>query len=124
MNDDMYVLPGWDTELNKVIQNISHDMFYLSSTMIEPVDSGNPCVVAADYGQDIASFRKDDLLHDMVIMNKADWNGASWPPSLMSVELWKSVGGFDETLSPGMYSDPDLSMKLWQKGVRHFQGVG
>jgi hypothetical protein len=26
--------------------------------------------------------------------------------------------------SPGMYSDPDLSMKLWKAGVRHFKGLG
>jgi len=26
--------------------------------------------------------------------------------------------------SPGMYSDPDLSMKFWQIGVRYFKGMG
>ncbi len=29
-----------------------------------------------------------------------------------------------EEFSPGMYSDPDLSMKLWQEGVRYFKGIG
>jgi GT2 family glycosyltransferase len=124
MNDDMYVLPGWDTALNKAIQKAESNLFYLSSTMIEPVDTGNPCVVVADFGRDIESFKKEVLLRNLPALNKTDWNGASWPPSLMPIELWKAVGGLDESFSPGMYSDPDLSMKLWQMGVRHFQGVG
>jgi hypothetical protein len=34
------------------------------------------------------------------------------------------VGGYSTEFSPGMYSDPDFSMKLWQAGVRNFKGVG
>ena len=29
-----------------------------------------------------------------------------------------------EEFSPGMYSDPDLSMKCWQAGTRYFKGLG
>ena len=28
------------------------------------------------------------------------------------------VGGFSEEFSPGLGSDPDFNMKLWNKGVR------
>ena len=38
--------------------------------------------------------------------------------------LWDMVGGYSIEFSPGMYSDPDFAMKLWQVGVRKFKGVG
>jgi len=37
--------------------------------------------------------------------------------------LWDLVGGMSVEFSPGMYSDPDFSMKLWKSGVRLFKGV-
>lgn len=42
----------------------------------------------------------------------------------MHRSMWAMVGGYSEEFSPGLYSDPDLSMKLWQAGVREFMGVG
>ena len=57
-------------------------------------------------------------------MHKKNWNGASWPPNVVHKSLWKKVGGYSEEFSPGMYSDPDFSMKLWQEGVRTFVGIG
>ncbi|MEZ4950882.1 MAG: glycosyltransferase family A protein [Saprospiraceae bacterium] len=46
LNDDMVVLPNWDTELDKEIQKMPSKSFMLSATMIEPTDTGNACVVA------------------------------------------------------------------------------
>ena len=40
------------------------------------------------------------------------------------LSLWKKVGGYSDEFSPGMYSDPDSSMKLWEIGVRYFKGIG
>ncbi|HXH18949.1 MAG TPA: glycosyltransferase [Chitinophagales bacterium] len=122
LNDDMYVLPGWDEALTQVIPESS--LWMLSSTMIEPHESGNACVIVADYGDALASFREDDLLNEFAGLQKNDWSGASWPPVLLPRQLWESVGGFSEEYFPGMYSDPDLAMKLWQKGVRYFRGAG
>ena len=44
VNDDMYLCPNWDVPLVKEIQQIGHKKFYLSSTMIEPENTGNKCV--------------------------------------------------------------------------------
>jgi len=33
------------------------------------------------------------------------------------------VGGYSTEFSPGMYSDPDFSKKLWDAGVRDFKGI-
>jgi hypothetical protein len=37
---------------------------------------------------------------------------------------WFRCGGYSTELTPGMSSDNDFSMKLWQAGCRHFIGVG
>jgi glycosyltransferase involved in cell wall biosynthesis len=123
LNDDMYVLPGWDTALRDELDSIGHNDFFISSTMIEPTDTGNPCVIVKDYGNELTNFQEEKLLKEFNALQKEDWNGSTWPPNLLHMDLWKKVGGLSEEFSPGMYSDPDLSMKLWQAGVRHFKGV-
>ena len=42
----------------------------------------------------------------------------------MPVELWDLVGGLSTEYSPGMYSDPDFSKKIYEAGVRIFKGKG
>ncbi len=124
-NDDMVALPGWDAALQEVIDRLDHRRWFLSSTMIEPRDTGNRCVIAPqDFGQSVAEFRQADLLQALPTLHKADWCGATWPPNVVPKQLWDEVGGYSLEFSPGMSSDPDFSMKLWQAGVRHFQGVG
>lgn len=124
MNDDMYVLPHWDKHLWEAIQDIGHEQFYLSATLLEPKTTGNAAVIApANYGTDIATFNEQKLIAEFEQFPFEDWSGASWPPSLVHTSLWQKVGGYSESFSPGFYSDPDFSMKLWQEGVRYFRGV-
>ena len=124
LNDDMYVLPHWDTILMEEVNKLETDSFMLSGTMIEPRDTGNKCVLVQDFGDDLSTFNEKELVEWNNTAIKEDWSGASWPPVLIPTDLWKKVGGMSEEFSPGMYSDPDLSMKLWQEGVRIFKGVG
>jgi glycosyltransferase involved in cell wall biosynthesis len=124
LNDDMYVLPGWDTELDQEIKAIGHKNFILSGTVIEPTDTQNNCVILGDYGRDPSQFDEARLLKDLGELKKADWSGSTWPPNIMHIELWDLVGGMSIEFSPGMYSDPDLSMKLALAGVRIFKGLG
>lgn len=123
LNDDMYVLPNWDTALLHEIATLGTTPFMLSATMIEPTQSGNACVIHRDYGRSPENFREEALLSEYQTLEKSDWSGASWPPLLIRREAWEAVGGFSVEFSPGMYSDPDLSMKLWQNGCRIFKGV-
>ena len=123
MNDDMYVLPGWDQVLMDEIKSIGHEKFFLSSTMIEPTDTGNACVLVKDYGNGPDDFKRTELLKEYTSLTKKDWNGATWPPNIMHRNMWKEVKGMSMEFSPGFYSDPDLSMKLWQAGVRYFKGL-
>ena len=122
-NDDMYFLPGWDIVLKDEIQKLGNKRFMLSSTMIEP-SGNNPCAVICDYGTDITTFRENDLLRDQEKLSRNDWSGSTWPPNIMHIDCWDLVGGMSIEFSPGMYSDPDLSRKLWEIGVRTFVGKG
>jgi GT2 family glycosyltransferase len=122
LNDDMYLCPGWDKALVEEINEIGHDLFFLSSTVIEPVASSN-AVIEKNYGHDIASFQEERLLKEFNQWPQPDWSGATWPPNIVAVRLWDYVGGYSVEFSPGMYSDPDFSMKLWNAGVRYFKGV-
>ncbi|MBR3710991.1 MAG: glycosyltransferase family 2 protein [Bacteroidales bacterium] len=122
-NDDMYFLPHWDSRLCLAIEQASTDDFMLSATMIEP-RGDNPCCVIADFGDSIESFQEEALLQAAETLTRSDWSGSTWPPVLVPLALWDKAGGMSIEFSPGMYSDPDLSRKLWECGVRHFQGVG
>lgn len=124
MNDDMYVLPLWDALLMQEINLLPDNMFYLSSTLLEPIPKGNPSVISpANFGTDIASFKEQELLDNFNRFEFEDWSGSSWPPSIVHKDLWNKVGGYSEEFSPGYYSDPDFSMKLWKEGVRYFKGI-
>jgi glycosyltransferase involved in cell wall biosynthesis len=122
-NDDMVALPGWDEQLMASIRKLDKPNWFLSSTMIEPKATGNACVIVGDYGSSPSDFREADLLREFASLPKTDWSGATWPPNVVPRQLWEAVGGYSTEFSPGLGSDPDFSMKLWQHGVRHFQGV-
>ncbi len=124
LNDDMYCCPGWDTALVNRLKQLDSDLFMLSGTMIEPRDTGNPCVVVGAYGTEAENFDEARLLKDLPNIRKPDWLGATWPPTLVSKRWWFKVGGYSSEFSPGMSSDNDFSMKLWHAGCRVFLGVG
>ncbi len=124
MNDDMVCCPGWDAALARRIGQMPSDLFMLSGTMIEPVDTGNPCVVVRDFGRDAQTLRAQELVDAAPALARADWLGATWPPTLVHRDWWNKLGGYSSELSPGMSSDNDFSMKLWHAGCRVFLGVG
>jgi len=126
MNDDMIPCPDWDLHLANEIKQLGTDFFYLSATLIEPKKLNNPNYVAIirDFGTSPENFREEELLAACSSLKKEDWQGSSWPPSVVHKKIWDLVGGFSIEFSPGMYSDPDFSMKLWSIGVRIFKGIG
>jgi glycosyltransferase involved in cell wall biosynthesis len=123
MNDDMYVCPDWDKHLADEIASIGHNKFMLSATMIEPRNTGNPCVIHKDYGDSIENFDEQELLSTYQTHTMADWNGSAWPPTLVHKDYWHIVGGYSIEFSPGLSSDDDFAMKMWAAGCRIFKGV-
>jgi len=124
LNDDMYMLPDWDLELMKEIEALPNNFFFLSSTTIEPRILPHPGLLTPFYyGSTPAEFREDDLLRDYKNINGYDWSGSTWPPCIVHKDIWDLIGGYSVEFFPGLYSDPDFSMKLFQAGVRFFKGV-
>lgn len=124
LNDDMAVLPGWDSRLLEVAQRLEGKRFMLSSTMIEPGGANNRCTIAADFGRDPAAFREAEVIAALPALKRSHWLGSTWPPTLVPTWMWAEVGGYSVEFSPGMSSDNDLSMKLWHAGCRTFIGLG
>lgn len=124
VNDDMYLLPEWDLHFWNVIGSRKDDLFFYSATGIEPKFTSNHSVIApADYGHTVEDFKEERLLKEYKDLSKEDWSGATWPPNVIATRVWDLVGGYSTEFSPGMYSDPDFSRKLWEAGVRDFRGI-
>ncbi|HEU5054442.1 MAG TPA: glycosyltransferase [Hanamia sp.] len=122
MNDDMYVCPQWDKFLLEEIQKTAHKNFFFSATAIEP-RAQSKCSIEKNYGQSPVDFDEQKLLEEFDKLEMEDWSGATWPPNVVHKDIWELSGKYSIEFSPGMYSDPDFSMKLWQMGVRVFKGV-
>ncbi len=124
LNDDMYMLPEWDLELWKEIENIGHKFFFLSTTTIDFRKLPHPGILSPhDFGDSPANFSEEDLLAGYKNIKGCDWSGATWPPNIVHKDIWDLAGGYSIEYFPGLYSDPDFSMKLFEAGVRYFKGV-
>jgi len=123
LNDDMYVCPGWDQALYEEIKSIGHEAFFLSGTAIEHYITNNSCVVVKNFGSDPETFQEQALLTGYNQPEMKDWQGSTWPPNVVHKKTWDMVGGYSIEYTPGLYSDPDFSMKLWKAGLRFFKGI-
>lgn len=125
MNDDMAVCPGWDAALRRTAAEAPAGRWCLSATMIEPYPTNSrPVIAPHDFGRSPGDFDEARLHAALPSLAKPDWQGSTRPPVLVPVALWDLVGGYGVELSPGLYTDPDFTMKLWQAGIRYFRGVG
>ena len=122
LNDDMYVLPGWDEALLQEIASLPDNRFFLSATTIQPHTKGD-FIIVADYGDTVESFQEQVLLQHYRDVDLQDWMGATLPPNVVHRDVWDLVGGYSVELTPGMYSDPDFTAKLWLCGIRYMKGL-
>jgi GT2 family glycosyltransferase len=118
-HDDMYFCPGWEKPLINEINNIKHKYFYISGSMIEP-RSGH---IKFNCGETIEDFDEKKLLDNLQNLNIKDHQGSHFAPHCVHRDIWELVGGFSEEFNPGIASDPDFNMKLWNSGVRIFKGL-
>ncbi|MFL2889276.1 MAG: glycosyltransferase family 2 protein [Pelagibacteraceae bacterium] len=120
-HDDMYFCPKWDDYFEKELKLIDDNKdFFLSGTMVQPFKS----YINLDCGKTYLDFNEEKLLSELPQIQYDDFQGTHWQPSLMPIKTWNKVGGFSEEFSPGLGSDPDFNMKLWNIGVRLFKGLG
>ncbi len=118
-HDDMYFCPRWDLVLKDELNKIDTKLFYFSASMIEK-DSGH---IIFDCGSTYKDFDEEKLLENFKDLKCKDFQGSHWAPHLIHKEIWNKIGGFSEEFNPGIGSDPDLNMKLWNEGVRIFKGL-
>ena len=115
----MYLCKNWDEFLEKEIENLENDLFYLSGTNYEIRDIDNQY----NPGNSPEKFNPD-LFHEFCMNKKEkDLQGSHWAPHIISKRLWDIVGGFSEEFNPGDGSDPDFCMKLWINNVRIFKSI-
>ena len=88
--------------------------------MVQPFRS----YINLNCGKNIEEFNEKKLLEELPNIEFNDFQGTHWQPSLIPIKTWNKVGGFSEEFSPGLGSDPDFNMKLWNIGVRLFKGLG
>ena len=88
--------------------------------MIEPNPGAH---IRFDCGQTANTFDEKKLLDNYKNLPFYDHQGSHFCPLLIEKEMWEMVGGFSEEFNPGMCSDPDFNMKLWNQGVRIFKGI-
>jgi len=125
INDDMYLLPGWDSVFDEEISRVGNNRFFFSSTVIQSKpDVLKPLsVLVADYGSSPESFKEEKLLAHYQDMPCEDWLGATSPPNIVHRDIWDLVGGYSVIYSPGEASDQDFSAKLWLAGIRDLRGL-
>ena len=120
-HDDMYFCPNWDKVFKSEISILEDNSdFFLSGTMVQPFES----YINLNCGETINNFNEQKLLSELPKIKFKDFQGTHWQPSLIPLKTWNKVGGFSEEFSPGLGSDPDFNMKLWNLGVRLFKGLG
>ena len=118
-HDDMYFCPNWEKPLIKEIEKIGHNNFYISGSMIEP-NSGH---IKFNCGESIDDFNEKKLLANFKNLNIDNHQGSHFAPHCIHKKIWDAVGGFSEEFNPGIGSDPDFNMKLWDMGIRIFKGL-
>lgn len=124
IDDDKYVAPEWDKWLYEEIKKQKNHYWCISGTMMERSgEQGKEVIICKNYGISPADFDEAGFLDDYKSYQHADWSGSSWYPLVIDKKIWTLVGGLSTEFSPGMYSDPDFMMKLWQVGVRHYIGL-
>ena len=116
-HDDFYFCPDWDLILYNEIKIIGHNNFYLSGTMM------NEGQIKFGCGSTPSEFDEDKFLTQYKDYNYFNFQGSTWAPSLVHKDIWNQVGGLSEEFFPGIGSDPDFNMKLWNLGIRIFKGI-
>ena len=124
LNDDMVCCPGWDSALIDATRAAPGNLAMFFATMIEPRDTGNPLVIAQDFGRTPAEFDEARMLANYNAQPRADILGRGSQPTLVHRMWWNIVGGYSIEFGPGMSSDDDLLMKFWVVGCRTFRIVG
>jgi hypothetical protein len=125
IDDDMYVLPGWDKELSYVMEWYP-EQSWINSTMIEP--SGPSWATWSlrghDFGRTPETFKEHDLLktYHQFKDNLPPMRSTAMP-CVLPKKWWDIVGGYDEEFGLAIGSEEGLAKRFWDVGFRTFINV-
>ena len=60
-HDDFYYCPNWDVEFKKELENLNHDNFFISGTMVQYFNG----LIDLDCGKNPETFDEDKLLKEL-----------------------------------------------------------
>jgi glycosyltransferase involved in cell wall biosynthesis len=126
IDDDMYVLPGWDVGLAKFYRK--HGLTaksMLSSFCIEPRPSIFNATIISNFGHNTANFREDDLLQShSEYKTEASISNTSNCPVLFNRSTFSSIGGYDTDFDPGVGAELGIAKRMWDYGCRNYPSIG
>jgi FkbM family methyltransferase len=117
LNNDTIVLPGWLTELVRVLREepsaaiVGSKLLYPDGTIQE---TGGVLFTDATAG----NLGRGKPRHDPLFSFDREVDYATGASILVRRSFWDSVGGFDVRYSPAYCEDSDLAMAARQKGMR------
>ena len=127
-HDDFYYCPGWDIEFKKELNKLNHKKFYLSGTMVNAVKTkvrnNNSSLPVFNAGLTFLEFDEKKLLSNQKKIETINFQGTTKHPALVHKDIWTSVGGWSEEFFPTGGDDSDFLMKLWNKNIRIYKGLG
>lgn len=115
INADMYFAPGWD-------RNLGFEYKCFSPNLVEPVNNNGsaPPFLKFDGGYTLDEFKKDEVngfIEGATQLKNKSESGFNFP-FFMDIELWRTIGGYDEKYDPwGSNSDTDLQTLVNVAGV-------
>ena len=118
-HDDMFFCKNWDLFLQKEVDKLHDNLFYLTGTNVSICNG----LINYDCGDNYQNFDEKKFNEFCSKDKSLDLQGSHWAPHLIHKSLWKKIGGFSEEFNPGDGSDPDFCMKLWIEGVRIFKTI-
>jgi GT2 family glycosyltransferase len=116
---DMYLMPGWDKALLKVVENHPPKSLLLCSRSIEPTKGHTDYHIIKNYGMEHHEFEEEKLLQDFENYSDSTVVSGYRMPFFLHRTLWEKMDGVD----PNYFSyctDDDLVQEAYDSGVRRF----
>lgn len=133
LNDDEFVLYGWDAHLSDAIKECGIDCpkMYTLRRIEEPeMNMNNPYYSGLSYSflNSDGTLNEDKLTVDALMYRSISVNSPtirkSVVPFCMLKYVYFELGGYDEDYYPGAGTDPDLGYKFIKKyGIKHLELV-
>ena len=123
LDDDMTVLPGWDTKLHEFHQLYDfNEKVWLNPTMIEP--KGGSHSISSYYGSHPENYQEEKLISELSrYKGLLPLINSSHGPIVMPKKMWDEVGGYSVEFGLGIGSEDELAKKCWDYGCRNFVNV-